>query len=187
VKYNIIYIDPPWEYKDKALAGNRGAGCKYKTQGLDWIKSLPISDIAGKDCALFLWITMPHLEHIKDVVNAWGFTYKTCAFTWIKKNKKSNTNFWGMGSWTRANPELLILATKGKPSRVSAGVHSVVEALVERHSKKPDIFRKKIIELCGDKPRIEIFAREKYEGWDCIGNEIDGKDVFEAIEELINK
>lgn len=171
-KYNIIYADPPWSYRDKALAGNRGAGCKYPTQSKEWIDELPVADIAADDCMLFLWVTMPKLNECWDLISKWGFEYKTAAFTWVKKNKKSDSWFWGMGNFTRANAEICLLATKGKPKRVSAAVHSVVDTPIERHSKKPDVVRERIVELCGDLPRIELFAREATPGWDVWGNEV---------------
>lgn len=171
-KYQIIYADPPWSYRDKALTGNRGAGCKYQVQTSDYLNNLPVKEIAGKDCVLFLWVTMPKLNECFDLINAWGFEYKTCAFTWVKRNKKTPSWFWGMGRWTRANAELCLLATKGKPKRVSAGVHSVISKPIEQHSKKPDVVRKRIVELVGDLPRIELFARQKVCGWDCWGNEV---------------
>jgi len=170
-KYNIIYADPPWEYADKALSGNRGAGCKYQTQSLEWIKNLPVQDIAEENSILFMWITMPHLNICLEVISKWGFIYKTNAFTWIKRNKIKNSFFWGMGRWTRANAELCLLATKGRPKRLYAGVHSIIYTPKQEHSKKPDIVRDKIIQLCGDLPRIELFARQKTAGWDVWGNE----------------
>jgi len=171
-KYNIIYADPPWSYRDKALSGNRGAICKYPTQSQEWIKNLPVKNIADQNSILFLWVTMPKLNECFDVIKSWGFEYKTCAFTWVKKNKKADSWFWGMGGWTRANAELCLLATKGKPTRISAGVHSVISSPIEKHSKKPDVVRNKIVELCGDIPRVELFARQKFDGWDSWGNEI---------------
>lgn len=171
-KYNIILCDPPWSYNDKALAGNRGACCKYTVMNIDDIKYLPIHEIADKNCLLFLWITMPKLNEVFDVIKAWGFEYKTVAFTWVKKYKNGD-NFMGMGRWTRANAELCLLCTKGKPKRISASVRQIIESVPEKHSKKPDIVRDKIIELCGDLPRIELFARQRAEGWDSWGNEIE--------------
>ena len=171
-KYNIIYADPPWSYKDKALAGNRGAGCKYPTQSSEWLNSLSVENITDKDCILFLWVTMPKLNECFELIKQWGFEYKTCAFTWVKKNKKANSWFMGMGRWTRANSEICLLAKKGKPKRISASVHSVVDTSIERHSKKPDCVRNRIVELCGDLPRIELFARQKTPGWDVWGNEV---------------
>jgi len=171
-KYDIILSDAPWSYRDKALYGNIGACCKYPVQSLEWIKALPVSSISSDDCALFFWVTMPMLPVSFEVIKVWGFEYKTCAFTWIKKNKKKDSLFWGLGRWTRANPELCLLATKGKPKRVSASVHSVIESPIGRHSEKPAIVRDKIVELMGDLPRVELFARERVEGWDCWGNEV---------------
>ena len=90
-KFSIIYADPPWSYKDKAKSGKRGASFKYKTQSDNWVCGLPVKDIADDDCALFLWVTMPKLPEAFKVIEAWGFTYKTVAFTWVKKNKKANS------------------------------------------------------------------------------------------------
>ena len=170
-KYSIIYADPPWSYKDKALAGNRGACCKYPVMNIDDIKNLPVSTLADNDCVLFMWVTFPKLNECFEVIEKWGFEYKTVAFTWVKKYRNGN-NFMGMGRWTRANAEVCLLATKGKPKRISASVRQIVESIPEQHSKKPDIVRDKIVELCGDLPRIELFARTKTIKWDVWGNEV---------------
>jgi len=185
-KYQIIYADPPWSYRDKALAGKRGACCKYNTMTHNELLTLPLSEIAADNCVLFLWVTAPKLNEVFEYIRAWGFQYKTRAFTWVKKNKRSNTLFWGMGSWTRANTEDVLLATKGNPKRISAGVHSVIEAPIREHSRKPDEVRDRIIQLVGDLPRIELFAREKKEGWTSIGYDINGKDIKQELEEMIN-
>lgn len=190
-KYNIIYADPPWSYNDKALAGNRGACCKYSVMETSDISKLPIQEISANDCVLFLWVTMPKLNECFDLIKAWGFEYKTCAFNWTKMNKKSHTPFMGMGRWTRANNELCLLATKGKPKRISAGVKMLVETLedetevihsrLEQHSKKPDIIRDRIVELCGDLPRVELFARQQTDGWDVFGNEVESSIVMPIL------
>ena len=171
-KYQIIYADPPWSYRDKASAGNRGASFKYDVQDHKWICGLPVENISDDNCVLFLWITMPQLPNVFEVIKEWGFVYKTCAFTWVKRNKLQPSWFMGMGNWTRANSELCLLATKGKPKRASASVHSVIDTPVERHSKKPDVVKDRIVQLCGDLPRIELFARQKTLGWDSWGNEV---------------
>jgi N6-adenosine-specific RNA methylase IME4 len=152
---------------------------------IDDIKNLPIKLLTNKDCILFMWVTMPKLNECFEVIKSWGFEYKTVAFVWIKKNKKSDSLFMGMGRWTRANGEICLLATKGKPKRISASVHSVLVSPIEGHSKKPDEIRKRIVDLVGDLPRIEIFGRQKVEGWDVIGNDIDGKDIKESLNEII--
>ncbi len=171
-KYNIIYADPPWKYRDKALSGNRGACCKYPVLSSEDICNFPVAKIAADNAVLFMWATMPKLNECFAVIKAWGFEYKTCAFVWVKKNRKSESLFWGMGRWTRSNAELCLIATRGKPRRQAANVHSVVMTPVEQHSKKPDEIRSRIVQLCGDLPRIELFARQQAEGWDCYGNEV---------------
>lgn len=171
-KYNIIYADPAWSYDDKALAGNRGAGCKYQVLSNYDVTRINVEDIADDDCILFMWVTYPKLQEGLDCIKAWGFTFKTVAFTWVKKYSNGD-NFMGMGRWTRANAEICLLATKGKPKRIDAGVRQIIESVPERHSKKPDVIREKIVQLCGDLPRIELFARQKTEGWDVWGNEIE--------------
>ena len=176
-KYNIVYADPPWKYNDKCqmvgIHGQiNGADNFYKTMSIEDICNLPISKISDKNCVLFMWVTMPKLNECLDVIKSWGFEYKTSAFTWVKKNRKSDSLFMGMGRWTRANAEICLLATKGKPKRVSASVHSVIVSNIQEHSKKPNEARTRIVDLCGDLPRIELFARQYADGWDCWGNEV---------------
>ena len=136
------------------------------------ICNLPVKDLASDNCVLFMWMTFPTLIEGIKVIEKWGFKYKTVAFVWIKQNKKTPSLFWGLGFWTRANAEICILATKGKPKRISAKVHQVIISPVEEHSKKPDETRKRIVELLGDIPRVELFARQKVDGWDSWGNEV---------------
>ncbi len=185
-KYNIVLADPSWSYTDKALAGKRGASCKYPVQSVEWICSLPVKELVADDAVLFLWVTMPQLPEAFKVIEAWGFQYKTAGFNWIKTNKKNHdTLFMGMGNWTRANGELCLLATRGKPKRKSASVHSVIKTPIEGHSKKPDVTRDRIVELLGDLPRIELFARQQVAGWDGFGYDLDGRDMAESLHDLI--
>lgn len=111
------------------------------------------------------------LREALELIEAWGFKYKTIAFNWIKQNKSGAGLFWGLGNWTRSNSEICLLAIRGKPKRISAAVHSVVMAPVQKHSQKPDEVRERIVKLVGDVPRIELFARAAAPGWDCWGNE----------------
>jgi len=172
-KYNIIYADPAWSFKTYSDKGkDRSPDKHYSVMSLKDIKNLPIQDIVNDNCILFMWVTFPLLKEGFEVIDAWGFTYKTVAFNWVKKNKKTNSWFWGLGYWTRANAELCLLATRGTIKRQSASVHQVIDTPIEKHSKKPDIVRDKIVELVGDLPRIELFARETAEGWDSWGNEV---------------
>lgn len=177
-KYKIIYADPPWEYlQSGSKKHSRGmAKQHYTTMATDDICNLPVKDMISSQCICFLWSTFPNISESLKVMDSWGFKYKTVAFTWIKRNKKSNSLFWGMGAYTRANAEVCLLGISPKLKSTefikSHKVHSVVISPIEYHSKKPNIVRDKILELCGDLPRIELFARQEIEGWDCFGNEI---------------
>ena len=169
----IIYADPPWNYTatGQSIPSRNKKGQPYNAMRMIDIYDYELPETAD-DCILFLWSTSPLLPEAIYCIKRWGFEYKTIAFTWIKKNKKQNTNFWGMGSWTRSNAEYCLLGIKGKPKSISHSVHSVIESPIEEHSKKPDIIRDKIVELCGDKKRIELFSRKKVEGWECIGDQL---------------
>lgn len=176
-KYQIIYADPPWSFKvwSKETGLGRSAEIHYKTMNKEDIQNLPIQKITDKSAVLFIWVTAPCLLEGIELIKKWGFEYKTIGFTWVKKNKKSDSWFWGMGYYTRANAELCLLATKGKIlKRISKSIHQIVDDRIMEHSKKPNIVRERIVELFGDIPRIELFAREKTEGWDVWGNEVEG-------------
>ena len=173
-KYNIIYADPPWQYKVYSKKGQgRSAESHYATMSIEDICKLPVDKISEENCVLFMWMTFPTLKEGLKVIEEWGFKYKTVAFVWIKRNKETPSLFLGMGFWTRANAEICILATKGNPKRISAKVHQVIISPIEEHSKKPDEARKRIVDLVGDLNRIELFARQKTDGWDCWGNEVE--------------
>lgn len=171
-KYQIIYADPPWSYQDKATAGARGASFKYPTQSKEWLQDLPVPSISANDSVLFLWVTMPLLNEGLELIKAWQFEYKTVAFTWVKRNKKSDSWFLGMGNWTRANAELCLLGKRGTIKRIDASVSSIVDSRIQEHSRKPSVVRDKIVQLMGDVSRIELFAREQVNGWDSWGNEV---------------
>lgn len=140
---------------------------------LEELKALPVSDLADTDCALFLWATFPQLPDALRLIRAWGFSYKTVAFVWLKTNRRSHTWFYGLGFWTRSNAEICLLATKGHPKRQAANIHQLIVSPVERHSKKPDEARDRIEALMGDLPRIELFARQETPGWEVWGNEVN--------------
>ena len=175
-KYKIIYADPPYYFKSYSKKGEgRSATKHYPCMGIDDIYNLPVSSITDNDCILFLWVTDPFLEKGLEIIKRWSFTYKTVAFTWVKgkKNQYLDYNFFkGMGYWTRANPEMCLLATKGNPKRISKSVEKTIIERPREHSRKPDCVRDRIVELMGDLPRIELFARNKYKGWDSYGNEV---------------
>lgn len=174
-KFNIIYADPPWKYYE--------GGFKNQSQHYDTLEFIDIRDrvgeevkkVAADNCILFLWITDPMLDKIKELVEAWGFSYSTVGFYWIKKTKE-NKNFFGLGNWTRANPEICIIATKGSIERKDATISKVIESQIEEHSRKPTMVRDKIIKLVGDLSRTELFGRPtghpSEKGWVFWGNEI---------------
>ena len=170
-KYNIIYADPPWKYDRKY--GSGVAENHYSTMSMKEISELPIEKIAHSNSILFLWATFPQLDMALKVIQAWGFCYKTVGFVWVKQTKVSHQWFFGLGNWTRSNAEICLLATRGKLKRKSASVHQLIISPVQAHSQKPKEAREKIVELLGDLPRIELFAREKTDGWDVWGNEVE--------------
>ena len=170
--YKILYADPPYYFKSYSKKGeNRNATKHNNCMEFNDILQLPINNIADVDCVLFIWVIDPFLERAFEIINKWGFKYKTVAFTWIKQNKSSGF-FTGLGYWTRANPEQCLLATKGNPKRVSKAVKQLVIDVRREHSRKPDCVRDRIVELMGDLPRIELFARQKVQGWDSWGDEL---------------
>ncbi len=170
-KYNVIYADPPWKYNDRTCEGAREK--HYDTMKIEDIKQLPIKELCEKDCVLFLWTTYPMLKEALELIEAWGFKYKSIAFQWIKLNRSGNGKFFGLGRWTRGNTEPVLLATKGKPSRKSNSVSQLIEYPLGKHSAKPPITREKIKELMGEEARcFELFARNNVEGRDCWGNEV---------------
>lgn len=172
-KYQVIYADPPWTFKVRSSKGEgRSAKKHYPVMDAPDIRNLDIPSLASESCVLFMWATAPNLIEAFELIKAWGFVYKTVAFTWIKKNKKKDSLFWGMGYWTRQNAEFCLLATKGTPKRISKSIHSSVVSPIGRHSAKPAEVRDRIAQLMGDVPRIELFARQKTEGWDIWGNEL---------------
>tara|TARA_B100000686_G_scaffold193121_1_gene199956 strand:- start:104 stop:640 length:537 start_codon:yes stop_codon:yes gene_type:complete len=172
-KYKIIYADPPYYFKSYSKKGeNRNATQHYNCMEFNDLLRLPVSNICDVDCVLFLWVTDPFLEKSFRLLKEWNFKYKTVAFTWCKETKM-NKFFTGLGYWTRANPEMCLLATKGNPKRISKNVNQLVIDKRREHSRKPDCVRDRIVELMGDLPRIELFARQKVKGWDCWGDHFD--------------
>lgn len=169
-KYKIIYADPPWSYADNNCNG--AVGDHYKTMSIEDIKNLNVQDITAKDCVLFMWVTYPMLQEGLAVGKAWGFTYKSIAFQWLKLNRKNGKPFFGLGRWTRGNTECCLLFVKGKPQRKSNSVFQLIQSPIARHSEKPGEAREKIVQLMGGGGRIELFARKRFKGWDCWGNEV---------------
>lgn len=174
MKYQLIYADPAWIYRDKANAGKRGAFHKYSLMTLERICALPIRELAAENCVLVMWWVGPQPREALQVVDAWGFTLKNMTgFSWEKMTKTGKRAF-GMGHWTRGNVENCLIATKGKPKRANAGVSQYVPALLREHSRKPDQVRDACVRLCGDVPRLDLFARQRHPGWDAWGDQVKG-------------
>lgn len=172
-KYQIILADPPWSYNDKMSGHSFSLDHEYQTQGLEWIKGLGVKEIAEKDCVLFLWAVSPLLPEAFEVIKAWGFKYKTLGFCWVKENQPNSISFVkNLGRYTMGGVELCLLATKGSPQRIIKNMSQLHFDTRGRHSEKPAEIRSKIVKLFGDLPRIELFARQKTEGWDSWGNEV---------------
>ena len=174
-KYKIILADPPWAYENysnlKDDTQRKACGrMLYNTMEVKEICELPISDITDESCVLFIWVTMPLLDKVFEIINAWGFKYKCCGFTWIKTTSKGIYS--GLGHYTLGNAELCLIATKKKfPKRVYP-VKQVIMSKLRGHSRKPDEVYTRIEKMYGDVSKIELFARTKRQGWDAWGNQV---------------
>jgi N6-adenosine-specific RNA methylase IME4 len=175
-KYQIIYADPPWSYSNFQGKGSYYGDVSrhYKTMSREEIENLNVELLADNNCILFLWATFPNLPQAIRLIKVWGFEYKTVGFVWVKmKNDMSEVRGDGMGFYTLSNAEIVLIGVKGKFKRNRKDIKQIVLSPKWEHSKKPDEVRKRIVNLCGDLPRIELFAREKTNGWDSWGNEVE--------------
>ena len=203
-KYNVVYSQTSLSYNDKANAGNRGASHKFDVVDKDDLIAYDFKDKLATNCMLFMWATFPNMADTLEVMKAWGFQYKTLGFLWLKLNKNtniisnrllSNTKgtmnsngmmehdvndvmenllFLGMGNWTRSNAEMCLIGSRGTLTRNDASIRNTIFSPLEQFGKKPDCVRDKIDKLCGNVPKLEIFARENHRGWDSVGTEIWG-------------
>src|SRR3990167_1990874 len=181
-KYKIIYADPPWKwcgYVDRL--GPRSIENHYNTMSIDDMKLIPVSELADKNSVLFFWVVQSILPPALEIISSWGFEFKTVAFAWVKIKGKQDRLFYagedvrmGLGYHTRAGFEQCWLATRGAGyERLSKGEPQVVFSPRREHSRKPDEIADAIVRLCGDVPRLEMFARTRRPGWDQYGNEPD--------------
>lgn len=179
--FGAILADPPWAFNVWSDKGRgKSASEHYETMDLREIAKLPVGDLAARDAVLFLWTTWPTLRLGIDLIQDWGFTYKTCAFNWMKADQFRffAAPWMGLGYWTRANTEPCLLATRGKPKRLNADVRQVVIEPRREHSRKPDCVYDRIERLVAG-PYLDLFARQKRKGWTAWGNETA---KFEAAE-----
>lgn len=198
---NVILADPAWEYTVWSKKGkSRSAESHYQTTPLQHMAALPVAECAAENCVLFMWATFPTLPDAFALGAAWGFCYKTVAFVWAKTTRKTgeqpkflpaaDDKNWhmGMGYWTRANTEPCLLFTRGKPKRINASVRQLLVAPVREHSRKPDEQYARIEKLVKCETRLELFARERRDGWHSYGNALTGNDLsvdlqaFSALE-----
>ena len=182
MKYSIIYADPPWKYlwgggKD---GGHFAPEKHYPTMSTEEICKLNVRSLRAPLCALFLWATMPALPDAFKVMDAWGFKYKTCAFSWVKI-RADGEPIRGMGSYTKSNIELCLLGMRGHIKALDKTVPQILLHPRLGHSVKPPVVRERIVQLFGDLPRIELFARQNTEGWDAAGFDIDGISIQDTI------
>jgi len=188
-KYEIIYADPAWSFGDRLRSSKKKADGKmdyrelerhYDTMSTKEMCEIPVKNITAENSVLFMWTTDAHLEEAMKVINAWGFKYKTIGFVWNKKTNKGNQVCF-MGKWTMKGSEICLLATKGKAHSMieKHNVKQLVEAERQKHSKKPDEVRNRIVELLGNRRRLEMFCRESKQGWDVWGNEVDNSITIE--------
>lgn len=197
--FQLIYADCPWRFKTWSAKGRdrcpdapisrarqreNNPARHYQTMDVDSLQSLPVKDLAAKDCILLLWAVDSMIPEALALGAAWGFTYKTVGFYWAKMRREGSTRHLlhdepahklfpiGTGYWTRANPEQCLLFTRGKPKRKSAAVRKLVMSPRREHSRKPDEIYDRIEQLC-DGPYLELFARTQRPGWSSWGNEVD--------------
>lgn len=172
-QFGLIYADPAWKYDNAANSKRQwgGAAGHYGLMSYEEIGRLPVREIAAENCLLAMWWVGPMPGEALYVVEEWGFRLVNMnGFTWHKTTKRGKDHF-GMGNWTRGNAESCLIAVRGKPKRVSASVRQIVHAPRREHSRKPDQVRDALVRLCGDIPRIELFARVRAPGWSWVGNE----------------
>lgn len=173
-KYKIIYADPPWQYQKGNRKLNGIAKNHYTTMTTDDICKLKVDEISDDVSMLFLWATFRKMKEAFKVMDAWGFEYKTLGFSWTKLQQDGIKPSFGVGFYTRSNCEVCLIGTKGNAFSLvkQHNVSSCITTKRSQHSEKPEEARQRIVELVGDDPRIELFARKKAEGWDSWGDEI---------------
>lgn len=187
-RYDLIYADPCWSFNNWSEKGeDRNAKAWYDCMSAEELKALPVGDLASDNCMLACWATYPCLIDALEVIKHWGFTYVTIGFVWVKLNKSVGLRrvvdllkdvFMSTGYWTRANSEIIILAKKGQPQRLSKSIREVVFEPRGAHSEKPLAFRSHLEALIASERRIELFCRHNADSkWDAWGNQVGAHDA----------
>lgn len=191
--FGAILADPPWQFNcwadsDKA---HGTANSHYQTMETADLIKMPVEELAADDCVLFMWICWPNLLDSLRLIEEWGFKYKTCAFSWMKANasqidffRDDADAYMGLGYWTRANSEMCLLGTRGKPKRLSADVRQGIIAPRREHSRKPDGVHERIERLVAG-PYLELFARQRRPNWTVWGNQVDKFDPIDDIRKSV--
>ena len=176
-RYEVVYLDPPWSY-DSGLGFMGAAANHYQTASDEDLLAFPLKTLLADRAVVFMWATCPRLDFAIDCLRSWGLHYRGVASVWVKTNK-DGTPMGAAGvrpTLVKPTTELLLAATTNRKGRVfpllTEAMRQVVLAPRGRHSEKPAVFRDRIVELVGDRPRIELFARMTAPGWDCWGNEV---------------
>ena len=171
-RFDLIMADPPWQFQTRSPKGitAKGAGGQYRCRSLDWVKALPVSDLAANNCLLWLWATNPMLPQALEVMTAWGFAFKTAGH-WAKRTRHGKLAF-GTGYIFRCAGEPYLIGTRGKVS-TTRSVRSVIEGPVREHSRKPDEAYSAAEALLPDARRLELFSRQVRAGWTVWGDEVD--------------
>jgi N6-adenosine-specific RNA methylase IME4 len=181
--YGLIEADPAWawtNFSGKASAPHRTAKAPYPVMSLDEMKALPVADLAARDCLLHMWVIGSHLDQAIELGRHWGFTFKSDGLVWVKTGKHdADVRPISMGKWVRKQVEYGLLFSRGRPSRLDAGVRQLIETFDEdaviyapkrEHSRKPDERYERLERLAAG-PYLELFARNTREMWDSWGNE----------------
>jgi len=172
--FGAILADPPWHFVTQSEQGEGRSASRYYTTdrtAAEAIKALPVAQLAARDCVLYMWMVDWCPKLALEVVEAWGFTHTTTAFTWVKQTASGDDWHMGQGYWTRANPEDCWLGTRGAPRRIHADVRQLIVAPVMEHSRKPDEIHGRIERLVAG-PFLELYARRERHGWTTWGEEL---------------
>lgn len=180
--FSIVMADPPWKFRTWSETNQAKSPSRhYQLMEADEIRAIPVRDWCAPDAALFLWVVQSNLPEALALIEAWGFKFKTVAFAWVKIKGKQTRLFYddvdvrmGLGYHTRSGFEQCWLATRGDGyERLVKDEPQVIFSPRREHSRKPDEIAEAIVRLCGDLPRLEMFARTKRPGWDAFGNETE--------------
>lgn len=160
-RFTCVYADPPWDYSNQATRA--ATSNHYPTMTIAELAALPIAELVDDNCHLHLWTTSAFLREAFEIVDAWGFQYRSC-FVWVKPRI-------GLGNYWRLAHELLLFGLRGSLPFGAKDLPSWIELPTTAHSEKPAQIRE-LIERVSPAPRLELFARTTSPGWTAFGNQI---------------